>query len=187
MDVAAQRSGDVTPTGLAPTHSALRQSPSPTHGQDGSNAHNGDQQRTVTFHNPPEPVRRRTQPNVLGGYLRPLTRVGGLIDATGNRSDGAIISRTQSSANLTTAPSEVTRSLSPGDGDATSPHGHHYTSTNQLGSSAVGLEQGYEAPAMVRRSTEGSPHAHWKDDIERRRELVRRSVAQDQGYRTHGW
>ena len=159
---------------------------------------------------PAEPFRRRTQPNLLGGFLRPLTRVGidGVAGPAGprvgfvepelpqrdRRGHGEHVPfRTQSSTDLTTAPAQQTTSLSPSPTDisrASSRTGSH--ANLSLASSAAGLEEGYEAPAMMRRATEG-PHGHthqrveWSDDIARRRELVRRSVAQDNGYRTHGW
>lgn len=153
---------------------------------------------------PAEPVRRRTQPNVLGGFLRPLTRVGvdGVAPRVGfvepempqreRRAFGDMPYRTQSSTDLTTAPDQQTSSLNPSPNDLSS--GSRTGSHANLASTAGGLEEGYEAPAMMRRATEG-PHgfgqlqhrADWNDDIARRRELVRRSVAQDNGYRTHGW
>ncbi|ORY27178.1 hypothetical protein BCR39DRAFT_238711 [Naematelia encephala] len=104
-------------------------------------------------HGPPalEPLRRRTQPNVLGGgFLRPLTRVG----------DTAGLNRTQSSANLS----------SPGSSDGPSP----------ARSDIV-----YEAPAMVRRSTDGDPRESSYEA--RRKALAVRSEGMDTSYRTHGW
>lgn len=103
---------------------------------------------------PADALRRKAQPNVLGGFLRPLTRVG-----TGEQ---AIINRTQSSANLSSARHES------GPGRSISP--------------AV-----IEAPAMIRRSTEGSPVAEWKVEVDRRREIARRNAGMDTSYRMHGW
>ncbi len=99
---------------------------------------------------PPEPSRRRTQANVLGGgFLRPLTRVG----------EPSLLGRTQSTAALQLVFANEPPSPSP------------------LGAP--------EAPAMIRRSTDGDGRASSHEL--RRRELARRSETMDTSYRSHGW
>lgn len=148
----------------------------------------------------PEVTTRRRQPSVLGnGWLRPLTRVGG---------EMAPINRTQSSSHLPRSPGEGVTSHDEG-GQHTSPGLSRVSS-----SSAVSTSASYEAPAMLRRSTEGDPrnalagqahlprsngNGHIDPDLlsikqreaweraERRRQLAERSQTLDTSYRTHGW
>ncbi|OCF71749.1 hypothetical protein I204_07812 [Kwoniella mangroviensis CBS 8886] len=123
---------------------------------------------------PPPPTlegsRRRTTPNILGGgnFLRPLTRatiaqppppLQPPPKSQSHTQSNLSIGRNSSTTNCTMIDPESQRSESP---------------------SSMNLE----APAMMRRSTEG-------DDLhrerERRRELARRRDTTDTSYRLHGW
>nr|XP_019042336.1 hypothetical protein I302_08938 [Kwoniella bestiolae CBS 10118]OCF21266.1 hypothetical protein I302_08938 [Kwoniella bestiolae CBS 10118] len=117
---------------------------------------------------PPPPMldgtRRRTTPNILGGgFLRPLTRAtiaqplpqSPIQNQPLPQVHGQGISRNSSTTNLNLIDSE--RSESPSN---------------------------MEAPAMMRRSTEGDG---LHKERERRRELARRRDTTDTSYRLHGW
>jgi hypothetical protein len=114
---------------------------------------------------------RRPGSTVLGGgFLRPLTRVG---------NSAATITRTQSSATLN-------EHISPG---STSIVGVGVGAAVGMGHSkspSPVLSQGYEAPAMVRRSTEGDPRELPVLE-QRRRELRGREAEGDTSFRAHGW
>jgi hypothetical protein len=110
----------------------------------------------------PHPPRRPGSTVLGGGFLRPLTRVGNNLSP---------ISRTQSSATLVTPVIAQGPSLLA-----------HTKSPSPLG----GGERGYEAPAMMRRSTEGDPRDLGGSE-QRKRELARRSDTMDTSYRAHGW
>ncbi|WRT67261.1 uncharacterized protein IL334_004228 [Kwoniella shivajii] len=129
---------------------------------------------------PPPPLeasRRRTTPNVLGGgnFLKPLTRatVTQQVQQQHHHQSSKPepesmlpIQRKQSTPSVNFTIAEGERSESPsytnGDGDA----------------------PGLEAPAMMRRSTEGD---ELHKERERRRELARRRDTTDTSYRLHGW
>ncbi|WVR05307.1 hypothetical protein IAU60_002321 [Kwoniella sp. DSM 27419] len=112
---------------------------------------------------PVEPQRRRTTPNILGGgnFLRPLTRVG--MNQPTPKSPSPVqapLERVQSTTSLASSPNQV---VSPGEGHDP------------------------EAPAMVRRLTEGDGLLHMHRERERRKELARRRDTTDTSYRLHGW
>ncbi|OCF44145.1 hypothetical protein I317_01937 [Kwoniella heveanensis CBS 569] len=139
---------------------------------------------------PPDPQRRRTTPNILAGgnFLRPLTRVPALAQPQLSAQE-QVLSRSQARShggNHTTFPhpSQVVAFAEPRSGP--SPTFERTQSTTNLNfvASPSNASPALEAPAMMRRSTDGDG---LHKERERRKELARRRDTTDTSYRLHGW
>ncbi|WVQ98882.1 hypothetical protein IAU59_006013 [Kwoniella sp. CBS 9459] len=136
---------------------------------------------------PPDPQRRRTTPNILAGgnFLRPLTRVPALAQPQLS-SQEQVLSRSQArSHNSHTSFAQPQVAFAEPRSGPSPAFERTQSSTNlNLVASPSNASPSLEAPAMMRRSTDGDG---LHKERERRKELARRRDTTDTSYRLHGW